>query len=175
MLQARGADQIEHPGGTLLHHLVRVSARLAGWAAPPEMIAAGLMHAAYSTDGFDTALLTVDERPLLRDVIGTAAEELVYRYGATDRRPFYRQLGQGMVVWTDRFTGSSVTLDPPDVAPLVELTVANELDVVEHAPDLREEYGEALLALFTRARPAISDAAWADVEQTLPAARRRSP
>jgi hypothetical protein len=127
----------------------------------------GLTHAAYSTDGFDTALLTVDERPLLREAIGDAAEELVYRYAATDRRPFYRQLGQSLVVWTDRFTGASLTLDPSDVLPLVDLTVANELDVVEHAPAVREEYGPSLLALFTRARAGMSPAAWADVARTL--------
>jgi hypothetical protein len=164
LLQRRGAGAIEHPGGTLLAHLVRVSERLRAYGASEDLQLAGLMHAAYSTDGFDTALLTRDERPLLVDVIGEAAETIVYRYAATDRLPFYRQLGQPLVVWTDRFTRSGITFDPTDVAPLVELTVANELDVLEH---LEVPPNEALRDLFARARPAMSTRAWADVTRTL--------
>ena len=164
LLKLRGAAEIEHPGGTLLGHLQRVAAKLKSYGAPAPLQAAGLMHAAYSTDGFDTALLTLDERPLLESVIGADAEELVYRYGATDRVPFYRQLGQPLVVWTDRFTRSGITLDPADVAPLVELTVANELDVLEH---LDVAPNDALRDLLTRARPVMSVAAWADITRTL--------
>lgn len=164
LLRQRGADTLEHPGGTLLAHLERVSERLDSYGAPPDLVAAGLLHAAYSTDAFDQALLTLDERPLLVSLIGPGAEELVYRYAATDRVPFFRQLGQPLVVWTDRFTKRGVTLDPPDVAPLVELTVANELDILEH---LAVEPSGTLRALLTRARPHMSEAAWADVTRSL--------
>lgn len=167
LLEQRGAGEIEHPGGTLLAHLVRVAERLESYGASPTLQAAGLTHAAYSTDGFDTALLTLDERPQLRAVIGEQAEELVYRYAATDRVPFYNQLDQRLIVWTDRFTRSSVTFDPADAAPLVELTVANELDVVEQSEQIRTLYGQPLLALFTRARRLMSEQAWADVTRTL--------
>ncbi len=163
----RGADRIAHPGGTLLGHLVRVADRLATYGADERLQLAGLTHAAYSTDGFDTALLDTDERALLDKAIGTEAEALVYRYGATDRRPFYRQLDQPLVVWTDRFTGQNVTLDPPDVTPLMTLTVANELDVIEQSAHLLEQYGPSLADLFTRAQAVLPDGAWADVVGTL--------
>ncbi len=156
-----------HPGGTLLAHLVRVADRLATYGMDEQLQLAGLTHAAYSTDGFDTALLDTDERALLVAAIGADAEDLAYRYGATDRRPFYRQLDQALVVWTDRFTGRSITLDPADVAPLVTLTVANELDVIEQSEQLRQQYGASLATLFLRARPVLPDGAWADVVQTL--------
>ncbi len=146
---------------------MRVEARLASYGAGPVLRSAGLVHAAYGTDGFDTALLGWDERELLASIVGPQVEALVHRYCATDRRPFYRQLGEPLVVWTDRLTGASVTLDPADVAPLVELTVANELDVVEHSPDTREEFGAALRGLFDRARPSMSPAAWADAQSVL--------
>ena len=167
LLRQRGAEQIEHPGGTLLDHLQRVAARLAGYGADGTLQDAGLVHAAYGTDGFDTALLTLEERPLLREATHQDVEELVYRYAATDRLPFYRQLDQDLVVWTDRFTNRSVTFDPADVAPLVELTVANELDVVAHSEQVRQRYTPALRDLFTRARPRMSPAAWDDVTRTL--------
>ena len=167
LLVQRGAEEIVHPGGTLLGHLQRVAERLASYGSSSDLVTAGLMHAAYSTDGFDTSLLTMEERPALRAVVGDEAEALVYRYGATSRVPFYRQLGQPLVVWVDRFTLASVTLDPEDVAPLVELTVANELDVVEQAPSLPDGFVDSLRGLFDRAALLMSAAAADDVRRTL--------
>lgn len=167
LLVQRGAGDIAHPGGTLLGHLQRVADRLASYGAGPSLVAAGLMHAAYSTDGFDTALLALDERPLLQSVVGEQTEALVYRYGATTRLPLYRQLGQPLVVWTDRFTGASVTLDPAEVAPLVELTVANELDVVEHSPTLPDGFVASLRGLFARAGALLSEPARDDIARAL--------
>ena len=164
LLVARGADRIPDLGGSLLDHLHRVAHRLSSYGASPALVAAGLTHAVYGTEGFEGALLAVDERELLREAVGAEAEEIVYRYAATVRGPFYRQLGQPLVVWTDRFTGASVTLDPPDVAPLVEITVANEVDTVlssGEAPD------PGMRAVLARARGVMSDAAWADVVAVL--------
>jgi hypothetical protein len=38
----------------------------------------GLCHAAYGTDGFSTALLRLDERFMLAEMIGAETEQLVY-------------------------------------------------------------------------------------------------
>ncbi|SFU09423.1 hypothetical protein SAMN05660657_05620 [Geodermatophilus amargosae] len=62
LLRARGADTIDHPGGTLGTHLERVQRRLAGLGAPPVLQLAGRAHAVYGTDGFDVALLTLGKR-----------------------------------------------------------------------------------------------------------------
>ena len=58
-------------------------------------------------------------------------------------------------------------LDPVDVAPLVELTVANELDVVLFAESLPHGYAGSLLALLSRARGLMSSAAWTNVQRIL--------
>ena len=144
-----------------------MAGRLLTYGAEPDLVTAGLVHAAYSTDGYDVALLSLDERDLLRSVIGERAEDLAYRYAATTRTPFYRQLDQPLLVWTDRFTEASTTLEPADVAPIVELTVANEIDVLLFADSVPDGYRAALLALFTRARALMSELAWADVRDTL--------
>ncbi|WP_166386004.1 DUF6817 domain-containing protein [Catellatospora methionotrophica] len=68
LLRERGAQTIDHPGSTLYRHLVRVHDRLAAHGLPEPTALAGLAHAAYGTDGFDTTLLTRDERDLLRAV-----------------------------------------------------------------------------------------------------------
>jgi hypothetical protein len=47
---------------------------------------------------------------------------------------------------------------------LIELTVANELDVLAHDPGISERHGAELLRLFTEWRPLMSEAAWRAVE-----------
>ena len=160
-LRSRGAEGIAHPGGTLYAHLGRVADRLADWAAPPELQLAGLCHAAYGTDGFDVALLSVAERPVLVDVIGPRAEALVYRYGSCARSVVYPQIGgPGPVRFTDRFTGTADEPADADLRAFLELTAANELDVLAHNEDLAARYGKSLLALFTRGRDLLSAAAF---------------
>ena len=85
LLRHQKADQVAHPGGTLLKHLHRVRGYLRDWGAAAEVQIAGFCHACYGTDGFDVALLELAERPRLADVIGVKAEALVYLYASCDR------------------------------------------------------------------------------------------
>jgi hypothetical protein len=52
---------------------------------------------------------------------------------------------------------------PQRIHDLVELTVANELDVLAHNDDLRAEHGAGLHRLFTACRAYASDPANAAV------------
>jgi hypothetical protein len=79
LLRSRGAESIDHPGGTLFGHLERVQRRLAGLGAGADLQLAARAHAVYGTDGFDVALLALSERPLLSGLVGDRAERLVYR------------------------------------------------------------------------------------------------
>src|SRR4051812_12730442 len=167
-LLAYGADRIDHPGGTLHAHLGRVAQTLADWGADGDVQLAGLCHAAYGTDGFNQCLLPVAERKTLRDVIGGPAEALVYLYAACDRRAVYPRLGgQAGVEFTDRFTRTLFTVDGPQVRAFLEITAANELDVLARQPVLLAEYGPSLLALFSRNRELLSPAAWAACDDLL--------
>ncbi|MBY8878275.1 DUF6817 domain-containing protein [Actinacidiphila acidipaludis] len=156
-LRGLGADRIPHPGGTLLAHLGRVARALAEWGAAPEVRAAGLCHAAYGTDGFDESLLGLDERARLAGLIGDRAEALVYFYGSCDRSAVYPQLGGNRpLVFRDRFTGAEHTPADDDLRALLEITAANELDLVQHNEDLAVRYGADLARLFTRSRAWLS-------------------
>ena len=55
---------------------------------------AGLCHACYGTDGYDQALLGLDERPVLTALAGVRAESLVYLYGSCDRAAVYPARGK---------------------------------------------------------------------------------
>lgn len=156
----RGAAEIPHPGGNLFDHLIRVEEILSEWDASTALRTAGLCHATYGTDGFRTSLLGAGERAALRALIGSDAERLVYIYGCCDRNVVYPQLGAHRdIEFRDRFTGTSIPLSEVELRSFLDLTVANELDVMAHNEDVAREHGPALLSLFTRVRAALSPAA----------------
>lgn len=170
LLEACGADRLEHPGGTLLAHLRRTARRLESWGADRTLTAAGLCHAAYGTRGFPRALLRLEQRPRLRQAIGEEAEAIVYAYCASDRA--YERAAEGEV--RDRFSGEYWT--PAEVMrrALGELTAANELDVVEHAA-LSDESRAAIGGSLARLGRSTSPAAWSAVSAALHLARDAGP
>jgi hypothetical protein len=160
MLQAAGADAIDHPGGTLLAHLQRVSALLSSWDARPALVSAGFCHAFYGTDGFPVALLDLASRAKLVRAIGAEAEALVYFYASCDRTFSYRGLTDDAGPFLDRFTGMQLRPGIEARRDFAELTVANELDIATISPEIRTRYGAELLGLFTRWRPLLSEPTW---------------
>jgi pimeloyl-ACP methyl ester carboxylesterase len=164
----RGALEIEHPGGTLLDHLVRTGEALRSWGAADDLVLAGVAHAAYGTDGFDTAPFALDERSTVAEVIGEDAETLVYLYASCDRRATLPRIGRSEnAMFHDRFTGTSRTLSAREHHSLAELTVANELDLVRHSPVFHDEHGPALRALFTAWTDVVSEGARMSVQELL--------
>ncbi|OZV83055.1 hypothetical protein CA850_05990 [Micromonospora echinospora] len=163
-LRRHGAEQIAHPGGNLYAHLCRVSERLAVLGCGSEVQAAGLTHAVYGTDGFDLALIDRTDRAVLRDLVGADAEELVYLYGACDRRRSWRELAETGQVF-DRFVREVRTPDAARLRSLIDLSIVNELDVIEHDPAVAERHGTYFRKLF---------ASWASVasEQVIRDAQR---
>ncbi|MFH8381334.1 DUF6817 domain-containing protein [Kitasatospora sp. NPDC018058] len=160
-LRAHEADRIPHPGGTLLEHLARVAALLAQWGTDSAVQAAGLCHAAYGTDGFDGALLGLDERDTLVELVGHRAEALVYLYASCGRAAVYPRLGRDeRPLFHDRFTGDDHTPPEEDLRAFLAITVANELDVLAHNSELAERYGPSLYELFSRIRGLLPAAAW---------------
>ncbi|MFJ4655880.1 DUF6817 domain-containing protein [Nocardia sp. NPDC088792] len=159
-LRSRGADRIAHPGGTLLAHLNRVADLLAAWNADEDIRYAGLCHAMYGTDGFNRPLLELSGRDIVVALIGERAESLVYFYCSCDRSAVYPRLGATPVVFTDRFTGRDHEPDGSAVHAFMEITAANELDVMAHNAELAAEHGPALYRLFERTRRHLSPQAW---------------
>jgi hypothetical protein len=159
-LAGRGAADLDHPGGTLLAHLRRTRDTLAGWGARPELQLAGLAHAAYGTDGFPHGLVDLAERAVLAELVGAEAEAIVYAYGSCDRAFTYRELPR----MRDRFTGAVTDAQPRLVGDFVDLTIANELDVLSHNEDLLLKHGAGLRNLFSAWRVHASVGASAAVD-----------
>lgn len=173
LMVERGADRLEHPGGTLLEHVARVCDLLAKWGHDEDLRAAGLCHACYGTDGFGFPLLSLDEREELADVIGARAEQWVYRYASCDRKATYPGLGSRRTIgFTDRFTGEILALAEQDASVFVELTAANELDLVLVNPQIGAAWGPGMLELLRGARHRLSDAAWGAWVAAVPSSHR---
>ncbi len=156
------ARRLDHPGGTLVEHLVRVGQVVADGS--PRLRLAALCHAAYGTDGFAHPLLPLDRRDRLRAAIGTDAERLVYLYGACDRAATYARMDEVPLPVADRFTGAVTALAGADLADFATLTVANELDVARTAslePGTRRQIRELVTALAPHC-PALAATALAD-------------
>ncbi|HEX5202711.1 DUF6817 domain-containing protein [Paractinoplanes rhizophilus] len=163
-LRQHGAETIEHPGGTLYAHLSRVHDRLGRLGLDDDTRLAGLAHAAYGTDGFDVVLLDPRDRSTLREIIGEAAENQVHRYGGCDRsRTWQRLAGTGEIY--NRFVQRPERPGVAELRSFADLSIVNELDVMEQLPSMRDEHGEYFRRLF---------AAWAAIAspQTIADARK---
>jgi len=165
-LRSRGAEAIEHPGGTLYAHLQRVQQRLARLGAPHTVQLAAGTHAVYGTDGFDVTLLGLDERSVLAELIGADAEELVYRYGACDRHRTWDTFPATARVW-NRFTGESEVLDSTDMQAFTDLSLVNEPDVAENAPGFLDQYGDYFRRLTEAWAPLLSPPVLQDARRVL--------
>jgi hypothetical protein len=169
-LEEHGAAQIEHPGGTLLAHLRRTARQLAEWEAADDLVLAGLCHATYGTDGFPQPLIEWTERQDLRDVIGPEAEGIVYFYASCDRGFFYPQLDRrDPLAFRDRVTGEERPPSAHELRDFMELTFANELDIVNQSPTFAAEHGPGIARLFARCTDLVSPPAVERFHELLPA------
>ena len=158
LLEKADAGRVRHPGGTLLEHLHRAADTLQRWGAPAYVVDAARLHAAYGTDGFPHPMPGVTRRVLIA-VAGQQTERLVDLYGHCRRGDSYPTFLSDAPAVIDRRTSQRRPLAPSQLRAFAELTVANELDVLAHSPELAAAHGAKLAELFTSWAPLISPAA----------------
>lgn len=88
----------------------------------------------------------------------------MYFYASCDREATYPTLA---APFRDRFTGRTHTPTPALRQDFADLTAANELDLAAEDPAFLDRHGPALLGLFTRFRPLLSEPAWRDCVSVL--------
>ena len=104
-------------GNTFLAHLVRTASVLVGLSAPPPVVLAGLLHAAYTHGEFGDGRrhdASPRKRAEVRAAIGDESERLVYRYG---RLP-----------WRDVVSARSARALSTEDQVVMLVRLANELD-----------------------------------------------
>jgi aspartyl/asparaginyl beta-hydroxylase (cupin superfamily) len=101
-----GTRDASHGRSTLYDHLVGTSSVLKAWQQPERIVMAGLFHSIYSTPNYQRVTLPYDQRPVLRSLLGTEAEELVFLFS---RIALY-DLRKALLEEKDQQIGDLVTL-----------------------------------------------------------------
>ena len=84
-LKSIGLDKVEHSGQTLLDHLIGTSEKLKEMGAPQYLQDAGLFHSVYGTVYFMPDGGLVEDRQVVKDLIGDQAEEIAYWFCILDK------------------------------------------------------------------------------------------
>jgi uncharacterized protein DUF6817 len=165
-LKELGVGELGHLNGNLESHLLGTYALLKKWNNPGHVCDAGLYHAVYGTQpmkrlGIPHKEYSPSDRSKISGIIGEQSEELVYLYGACDRDYFYPRIGSPMALYRDRFTGNTVELSSGTLKDILEITMANELEICMAGPLIKEAHGNDFTALFDRFNGLVSAEAYA--------------
>ncbi|VWX62891.1 conserved hypothetical protein [Burkholderiales bacterium 8X] len=133
---ARGVGRDWHKAGTFRHHLVGVARSLALWRQPREVRLLGLLHSVYGNAFVDLVKFDAgSERGRLRDMVGDAAEELVYLFCTASRAQFTQRLLAGEIeldgsVTVERIgpAQGTVRLGAYEVAAFLVVTMADFME-----------------------------------------------
>ena len=79
-LESIGCGETMHSGRTLLEHLVGVYKILHEGFAPLHVCDAGLFHSVYGTAYFKPKTISLDNRDIVKDIIGEEAENLAFMF-----------------------------------------------------------------------------------------------
>jgi hypothetical protein len=164
-LKNLGVGEFGHLNGNLESHLLGTYELLVEWNNPGYICDAGLYHAVYGTQpmkklGIPHKEYSPSDRPKIREIIGKESEHLVYLYGACDRDYFYPQIGSAKAIYRDRFTGKKLELPSEKLKEILEITIANELEICISGPLIKENNRNGFVELFDRFNGLVSEKAF---------------
>jgi hypothetical protein len=121
---------------------------------------AGLYHAAYGIDGFDTSVVPLSRRNEIANIVGEEAEAIVYLFCSCDRGFVFSNIGQSSdIQFKDRFTGKEFVLTQEQATQFCELTVANELELALSSEEFLNKHGKGLYDFFIKFEPFLTQKA----------------
>lgn len=157
-MKSRDADHTDHSEGDLLSHLQTTADLLKSWGNCDDVCLAGLCHAVYGTEGFKQSMLDVSQRDTLKDIIGPAAEALVYFYASAERNSFCPSITHGPVAFRDRFTEEVFEPDEQMLRDCLELMLANDVEIARRFEQFKTYTQPYNSELFTRCKGYVSEA-----------------
>ena len=127
LLVARGARGVQHGRRTLFTHLNATEKILSAWHQPEAVRLAGLAHSVYSTRHFQHRLVPLEDRPVVRNIVGDRAERLAYLFCAIDRAELLRPRDPNFssTFLTDRFSGGCLEVERVEIGALLAISLAN--------------------------------------------------
>lgn len=156
-----GAHRLGHVHGNLLDHLTYTYRYLKDWGNREALCVAGLFHSVYSTHGYQSSICDINRRDKVIAIIGEEAETIVYYFAACDRDDFYPRIGtEYPVIFLNRFLKETQPLDHRLLCDLLELTMANQLEIARHSEKAKAQSCKLFSDFFDRSRPYVSDQAF---------------
>jgi hypothetical protein len=128
-LIALGAPDVEFHSRYLLDHFQGTYELLKSWKQSEDLCLAGLYHSVYLTQFFISNDPNADNRSIIRNLLGSEAERLVYLYCVIDRREFIKEnaVSRNMFVF-DTYLSQRTALTSVDFESLVKLIWANAFE-----------------------------------------------
>lgn len=112
---------------SLTDHLVRTADILYDWGCEDEVVYAGALHSAYSTEYFQNSKPL--HRDLVREQFGQEVETLVNLFCTSKR--FSQREKNGTYVITNRFLEKEEEISLSEYRAMLIITIANELDHID--------------------------------------------
>ena len=133
-----GIEKVAHTQKNYLGHLLAVYRFMKDAGCTEEVSRAGMFHSIYGTEKFQGFKLELDQRDLLRGLLGDRAECLAYLNCTMDRASFDEALTQSGDAYSfrNRITGANVTMNRQDFDDLCRVHL---YDWLEQVP--RSRYG----------------------------------
>jgi Domain of unknown function (DUF6817) len=168
LLEEVGAEDTEHPSGTLLQHLQGTYEVLDSWGCSEAVCLAGLYHSIYGTEVFQTTTIPLDARARVQGAIGDEAEELAFLFCVMRRSSLYANLERGGPYTVMSRDGGTIELSGLEqFADLLTLDVANRLEQLDRTPTSSRRR-ERDRRIYERAVPLLPAAAVEDLRKALP-------
>lgn len=161
-LKSIGTQNVDHSNDGLLAHLQATSDLLRRWGNSDDICLAGLCHAVYGTDGFETALLDISQRDEVKAAIGEAAEAFVYIYASCDRKFLYPLIGSRPLRFRDRFTQTEFEPAEDMLCACVELLLANDVEISYREERFLDYTREHYSEYFLRSKDFVSSSAFSE-------------
>ena len=99
------------------------------WGNPDPVCMAGLFHAIYGTFHFRKKAWPIDQREVIKDLIGSEAERLAYVFCVAERpRVLLLQIGTAHHQVWDHHAKKAIRLSDEDFDKLIEIETANLLE-----------------------------------------------
>jgi uncharacterized protein DUF6817 len=127
-----GAAEVAHTGSIFTSHLTGVYDYLKNWNCPEHVTVAGLFHSIYGSEAFTKFSLDLSRRDEVRNMIGAAAERLVYIFSAVSWPSFQASVMTNNIRHLrNRFTNTPLVVTRQEFDDLLWVHLANVLEQEE--------------------------------------------
>lgn len=124
-----GTNDVAHTGSVFMSHLTGVYDYLERWDCREHVMLAGLFHSIYGSEAFTRFSIELSRREELRNVIGDAAERIVYIFSAVTWPSFQAAVMTNNIRHLrDRFSNTPLIVTKQEFEDLLWVHLANVLE-----------------------------------------------